>query len=109
MIFYKNFKDNRIALDVESTGCNSFEELIEKGWKLVELEGKWFYKLDADEKEGYYKWNLKEDFDAYLRGITNGTCFLSEDNAKKAVKYLRKLLLKDLSQVGENVKNEENE
>lgn len=107
MIFYKNIKENKIALDVESTGCNSLDELIEKGWVLVEVEGKWFYKLDADEKEGYYKWNLKESFDDFLRGIKNGTCFLSENNAKKAVKYLRKLVIKDLAQVGENVEKEE--
>ena len=107
MIFYKNIKDNKIALDVESTGCNSLDELAEKGWKLVKIEGKWFYKIDDTESKGYYEWSLKEQLNDFLRGTKNGTCFLSQNNAEKAVKYLRRLALKDLCQVGENAKKEE--
>lgn len=101
MSFLKNVKDNRIVLDIESTGCNSLDELIKNGWELVSAEGKGFYKLDAAEEAGYYEWSLKDYFDDFLKGTKNGTCFLSEDNAKKAVKYLRKLSTKDLIQAGD--------
>lgn len=107
MIFYKNIKENKTALDVESTGCNSLDELIAKGWVLVEVEGKCFYKLDDTEKEGYYAWPLNGQLGDFLRGTKNGTCFLSKNNVEKAVKYLKKLALKDLMQAGENVEKEE--
>jgi len=99
MIFYRNKFLEKITTNIEDTKCNGFEELSKKGWEMINITQHSFYMLDEAEPSGYYEWTMGGASDRFRQGVSNGMCFLSETNAKKAVKYLRRLSNKDLEEV----------